>query len=258
MGELLFLGTGGSMGVPIIGCHCAVCSSSYSKNKRLRPSLLLKLKEKVIVVDAGPDFRTQALRHRIDDIDGVIFTHAHHDHTAGLDDLRVYAMRRQDPIPCLTSLATADDLKRRFDYIFSNKKKHQLVSKVDMHILEGERGKADFLGIEVKYLTYYQAGMPVNGFRIGNLSFISDIKDYSSSIFEDLQGIDILVLSALRFGSSRLHFSIGEAIEFASAAGAKQTWLTHIAHEVDHEHANEYLPSNVQLAYDGLSFQFQY
>lgn len=245
------------MGIPVIGCGCSVCSSTSPKNKRLRPSALLKVNNKVIVIDTGPDFREQAIKNRIDRLDGVIFTHAHHDHTAGFDDLRVYAMYRKDPIPCLASFATAQDLKKRFDYIFLKNGKHQLVTKVDMHMLNGEKGVVRFLDLEIKYLTYYQSGMPVNGFSIGNFAFISDIRDYSPSIFNDLQGVDTLVLSALRATPSPMHLGIEEAVEFAGKVGARQTWLTHIAHEVDHDLANENLPSNVQLAYDGLTFQFQ-
>lgn len=245
------------MGVPIIGCDCFVCSSEDPKNKRTRPSAMLEIDGRTIVIDAGPDYRTQALREGIDQIDGVIFTHAHHDHTAGLDDLRVYTMRRQDPIPCLASKPTADDLRARYEYIFSASDHTKLVSKVDLQIMEGDRGEVSFLNLPIKYLTYIQSDMPVNGLCIGNLAFITDIKDYPETVYEDLHGIEVLVLSALRYSKSYMHLSIEEAVEFSRKVGAKQTWFTHIAHDLDHTEVNQDLPSNIQLAYDGLSIDFQ-
>ena len=256
-GTLTFLGTGGSMGVPIIGCKCDVCVSTNLKNKRTRPSAMLQIDGKTIVIDAGPDFRTQALRENIDHIDGVVFTHAHHDHTAGLDDLRVYTMRREQPIPCLASRPTADDLQIRYDYIFKTYDKPKLVSKVILQVLEEEKGVARFLDLSFKYLTYVQSEMPVNGLCLGNLAFITDIKEYPESIFDDLHGTEILVVSALRYSKSYMHLSIDEAVAFSQRVGAKQTWLTHIAHELDHDVVNHNLPSNIQLAYDGLSIEFQ-
>lgn len=257
MAKLTFLGTGGSMGVPIIGCECQVCTSDDPKNKRTRPSALLEIDGKTIVIDAGPDYRTQALREGIRHIDGVIFTHAHHDHTAGLDDLRVYTMRREDPIPCLASQPTAEDLKKRYDYIFKTYDQTKLVSNVDLQIMKGERGEVSFLDIPIKYLTYVQSDMPVNGLCIGNLAFITDIKEFPESVYNDLAGTDILVVSALRYSKSYMHLSIEEAVAFSNRVGAKQTWFTHIAHDLDHHSVNLDLPSNIQLAYDGLSIEFQ-
>lgn len=256
-GSLIFLGTGGSMGVPVVGCYCKVCASTSPYNKRLRPSALIQCQSKNILIDAGPDFRIQALRERIDHLDGVIFTHAHHDHTAGIDDLRVFHRQNNRAIPCLVSQETADDLMVRYSYIFKKKNSPDcLVSKVDLHLMNGERGEISFVDFCIKYLTYMQAGMSVSGLRCGNLAFISDIKHYPDTIFEDLEGIDVLVLSALRFDKSPLHFSIDEAVEFSRQVNPKKTWLTHLAHEVSHEEANSYLPSNIRLAYDGLRISF--
>lgn len=255
--QLLFLGTGGSMGIPVIGCRCSICTSPSSFNKRLRPSVLLSIDDKKILIDAGQDFRTQALRYQINDLDGVIFTHAHYDHTAGIDDLRVYYMKDKEPLPCLLSQATADEILNRFSYIFCKKPSIKLMPKFVFQILEGERGVVEFLGLQVIYLTFEQTGMLVNGYRLGNFAYISDIRHYPETIFEDLQGIEHLVLSALRYEPSQMHFSIDEATDFAKRVGAKQTWLTHIAHEVDHETANSHLPTNIRLAYDGLTVEFE-
>ena len=256
-GKLLFLGSGGSMGVPVIGCDCDVCRSTSSLNKRLRPSALITLDEKKILIDTGPDLRQQALRYNIKNIDGAIITHCHNDHTAGFDEVRVFYMRHGKALPCLASSFTAEDIKVRFAYIFENVNKQKLVPKIDFQILESDRGTTEFLGYSVGYSSFVQAGTPVNGFRFGNLGFISDIRDYPDTIFEDFKGIEKLVLSSLRQEYSPLHFSIDEAIEFSRKMGAKETWLTHIAHEVDHEKMNAMLPKGVQLAYDGLEIFFE-
>lgn len=257
MARLLFLGSGGSMGVPVIGCQCAVCQSDSPLNKRLRPSVLIESDGKSLLIDSGPDFRQQALHYQIERLDGVIITHAHHDHTGGLDDLRVYYMWSKKSIPMLCSQSTFDELMTRYSYIFSpNPYEYKLTSRLAVQILPGERGDVNFLGFQFRFVTYVQAGMAVNGFRFGNLAFISDIREYPESIYEDLKGIDYLVISALRHQPSPLHFSIEESIAFADKIGVKKVWLTHLAHEVDYESTQSLLPSNAYLAYDGLSIEF--
>ncbi len=255
--SLRFLGTGGSMGIPVIGCDCSVCTSSDPNNKRQRTSALLTVGDKKILIDCGPDFHAQALHFHINTLDGVILTHAHNDHTAGLDELRVYHMRSHKPLPLLLSQATYDDIKQRFNYIFTKEDTfYKLTSKFEIKLLSDERGKVEFLGIPLSYLTYEQARMKVNGFRFGNLAYITDIRDYPETIFADLKGVETLVLSSLRFTPSPLHLSLDEAVEFAQRAGARKTWLMHIAHELDHERSNAYLPENIKLAYDGLLVNF--
>lgn len=254
--KLLFLGTGGSMGIPVIGCKCPVCKSDSSYNKRLRPSALLIVDGKRILIDCGPDFKEQALRYEIDQLDGIIVTHAHHDHTAGFDELRIYSLRSHQAIPCLLSPDTLTDLKRRFYYIFDKNSSYTATTaKFQLQLLERERGEISFLGLNIRYFSYKQGGMLINGFRFGNLAYVSDIREYPETIFEDLKGIETLVISALRFSPTPLHFSVDEAIDFARRTGAKKTWLMHIAHELDHEKTNVYLPADIRLAYDGLVIQ---
>lgn len=256
-GHFLFLGTGSSMGIPVIGCHCPVCRSESPCNQRLRPSGLLTIENKQILIDCGPDFRLQALRHHISKLDGLMLTHAHHDHIAGIDELRVMYMRTKTPLPCLLSEFTGADLQLRYAYIFKDPTEAmKITSRLDLQILKGERGETSFLGYNIGYFTYTQGGMPVNGFRLGNFAYVSDIRNYPETIFEDLAGVDILILSALRFDLSAFHFGIEEAIAFANRVGASHTWLTHIAHELEHEATNDYLPPNVRMAYDGLKLNF--
>ncbi|MEM1282845.1 MAG: MBL fold metallo-hydrolase [Chlamydiota bacterium] len=251
-GTFRFLGTGGSMGVPVIGCHCNVCRSSHPKDKRLRSAGLISMNGKTILLDCGPDFRQQALKYEVDNLDGVIITHAHYDHTSSIDELRVFYMRTGEAIPCLVSKDTSDDLIKRFDYIFRFRKKSVLVPKIELVELKEDRGEVVFEGIKFRYFTYEQVKMKVNGFRLGNFAYVTDIHDYPESIYEDLDGVDFLVVSALRFTPSHIHLTVDEAVEFAHQVGAKKTWLTHIAHELQHEHANAYLPPDVRVAYDGL------
>lgn len=255
---LQFLGTGGSMGIPVVGCSCSVCRSSHSKNYRLRPSALLKVGKQNILIDAGPDFRYQALRWGVDRLDGVIFTHAHHDHTAAVDELRVYTLRSASFLPCLLSKKTLFDLKRRFYYIFEEAKG---LPKLTTHFapicLPSLSGEVDFLGLKIRYVSYEQAGMQVNGFRFGNLAYLTDIKRYDETIFQMLDGVEHLIVGALRYTDSEQHFSVDQAIAFAKKSGAEKTWLTHIAHELDHDRVNAYLPLNMRMSYDGLELHFE-
>jgi phosphoribosyl 1,2-cyclic phosphate phosphodiesterase len=246
------------MGVPVVGCHCDVCKSESSYNHRLRPSALIKIGEHNMLIDASPDFRYQALRAGIDKIDSVIFTHGHHDHTAGVDDLRIFSLRSKQPLPCLLSTETLNDLKTRFHYIFDNVADHDKVTtNLGITLMDGPEGTVNFQRLRIQYVTYKQGNMTVNGLRFGDLAYITDIKEYSSDIFEFLKGVKILVISALRYTPSPLHFSVDEAVEFSEKLGAQKTWLTHIAHELDHDKANAYLPPHVRLGYDGLEFEFQ-
>jgi phosphoribosyl 1,2-cyclic phosphate phosphodiesterase len=255
-GKLLFLGTGGSMGIPVIGCDCSVCQSKDPHNKRQRSSALLTIEGKKILIDCGPDYRYQALQYHIRHLDGVILTHSHYDHACGLDELRIYAMRSKGPIPLLVCPETFDDIKKTFGYLLIENRVDQLKTKFELQILEKQRGETEFLGLKIHYISFEQAGMRVNGFRFGDLAYVSDIRTFDESIFDDLQGLKTLVISALRFTPSPLHFSIDEALAFIERCGAKKAWLIHLSHDVDHQHTNAYLPENVRLAYDGLEIFF--
>ena len=257
-GKLLFLGTGSSMGIPVIGCSCAVCKSNNQKNMRLRCSALCEIDNQHILIDCGPDFRYQALKYNIQNIDGLILTHSHNDHTAGIDELRVLCMKNRKPIPCLLSRDTQKDLKVRFNYLFEEKEPYAgLLSRFAMQEFERERGQVVFQGIRLNYFSYEQLGMRVDGIRFGDLAYVTDIKEYKETIFEDLKGIKTLILSALRFDSTKMHFSIDDAVAFVKKTGAKKTWLIHIAHELDHEKGNTYLPEDIKIAYDGLQLEFE-
>lgn len=251
--RFIFLGTGASAGVPLIGCACSVCVSGNPKNQRLRTAGLLILGDKRLLLDVGPDFRAQALLHHIHSIDGLILTHTHFDHIAGVDDLRIFCLRRKQPIPCLLSEESAEDLRRRYYYLFEPSEPGMTASvKLDMAILSQESGTVDFCGGKIEYFSYVQSKMKVTGYKIGSFAYVSDIREYDASIFSWLRGVETLVLSALQEAPSKLHLSFQEALLFAESAGAKKTWLVHMNHTVDHDAIHQKLPSHVQLAWDGL------
>lgn len=256
-GEFLFLGSGGSMGVPVVGCMCPVCTSNSDYNKRLRPSGIVEMDGKKLLIDSGPDFRYQALRAHIHHIDGVLLTHTHYDHVGGLDDLRIFFFRQQEALPCLLSEVSYEDLRKRYDYLFKEKSHgSNVTAQLKFQILDSSRGHTTFQGIKLGYFSYKQGHMLVNGFRFGDFAYVSDISIYPETIFEDLKGIKTLVVSALRHTPAHVHFTVEQAVAFAKRTGAEQTYFTHISHELDHEETNALLPSGIHMGYDGLRFTF--
>lgn len=253
----LLLGTGGSMGIPVIGCDCSVCQSENPKNKRLRPSALLEIEGKKILIDPGIDLRQQVLSHQIQKLDGVLITHSHQDHVGGLDDLRVFYMFQKKPIPLLLSDDALQDITSRFHYIFAKTPQNPtILPKFEIHTLFQERGSVEFLGIPLTYFSYRQAGMRVLGFRVGSFAYVTDIIDYEDSVFDDLKGVKTLVVSALRHKPSVLHFTLEQAVAFAKRVGVQKAYFTHIAHELDHEAASQLIPPHMELGYDGKKVFF--
>lgn len=242
------LGTGGSLGIPVVACSCHVCHSTSSKNHRLRCSALLRVDGKQILIDPGPDFRLQCLRAEIKHLDAVMLTHVHHDHSAGVDDLRVFLFMSGKKLPFLLADSSMQELKQRF---------HYLAEKFDFTPLTKRSGDVVFQGVPIRYFTYQQTGVDVLGFRIRDLAYVTDIKEYDENIIQELQGLDVLILSALRKGPAALgHLSIQDAVDFIAKLKPKKSYLIHLAHEVDHDTVNQELPENIELAYDGLDIPF--
>ena len=251
--KLLFLGSGGSMGIPVIGCKCSVCLSPSSYNKRLRPSVLVTHNERRYLIDMGPDYRAQALTYHIDSLDGLLLTHTHYDHVGGMDELRVYGPFRKEPIPCLLSEESLKELKIRYHYFLSPAPMERLFKeRLKFQILEKDQGTTEFEGLQVSYVSYDQLGMKVNGFIFGPFAYIVDILGYPEEIFERLKGVDILIMSGRGWQRSRGHLSLKEAIDFSKKSEAKRTYFTHISHEMEHAETSQHLPEGFSLAYDGL------
>ena len=246
MDRLIFLGSGGSMGIPVIGCMCKVCTSLASADKRLRPSVLLKIGGKHFIIDMGPDYRQQALTYHINRLDGVLLTHAHYDHIGGLDELRIYMLRSGRMLPCLLSRETLEEIKKRYYYFFSSPD-----FSFNFQVLEDRQGKTIFEGLKVRYFSYVQAGMYVNGFRFHNLAYVTDIVKSEESMFQPLEGVETLIISAQQWEGLD-HVSIEQIMEFSKKIGAKKTYLTHISHEIHHERMSKKLPKGFLLAYDGM------
>lgn len=257
-GRFRFLGTGSSMGVPIIGCKCSVCTSDNPKNKRTRSGALIQVCGKTILLDAGPDYRTQALAHKIDHIDGFILTHAHYDHMAGLDDLKIYSHLRGKKLPCLALDVTFKDLRSRYNYLFRPTPDDENNSPFfSWKSIQDSFGTEVFQDLSFNYVSFFQTKMQVMGLKIGDLAYISDIKEYDPRLIADLQGTKTLIVSALRQGTSPAHFSIEQACDFSKLVGAQTTYLTHIAHEVGYDEVQKGLPDSVFLSYDNLEVSFQ-
>ena len=257
MGKFILLGTGASAGVPVIGCQCVVCTSSSPYNQRLRQLGLLYLNDKTILIDVGPDFRQQALRHKIHRLDGLMLTHTHFDHIAGIDELRVFYFRQKQALPSLLSQESYEDLQKRYYYLFRPiGEAPTLSAQLELHLLPESEGNIEFLGLAVCYFSYFQGDMKVTGYRIGEFAYVSDIREYEETIFHALKGVKQLVVGALREKPSRAHFSLDEAVDFARKVEAKMTYITHTNHEVDYEAANATLPSDVRLSFDGLEIEF--
>lgn len=255
-GRFFFLGTGASTGIPVIGCHCSVCASRDAHNRRLRASGLIEIGGKKLVIDAGPDFRQQALLHQIDHLDVLFLTHSHYDHIGGIDEMRAYYFLGKKPVPCFSFPECLDEIKKRFGYLFdpANDMKG---SPLAFHVLDTDYGTLDIEGIRVGFFSFRQGGMKVAGYRFGNFAYISDIRDYDPEIFIALQGVQKLVISAIGSTPSAAHFSVDEAVAFARQAGAHKTYLTHIGHDLEHEAMSRTLQPDIQMGYDGQEIDFR-
>ncbi len=249
--ELTFLGTGTSQGIPIIGSDHPVCRSKDPKDNRLRSSAMISWGTHRYIIDCGPDFRAQMLHHSVSKIDGILFTHEHSDHTAGIDDIRPFYFR-QGEIEVYTSKATLASLKRRFDYIFEADNKYPGAPGVSVNEISEDKP----FKIGDKWVTPILANhnrIDVLGFRIDNLVYFTDVKYIPKEEFKKLEGVEVLILNALRIESHHSHLNLDEAVELAQKIGAKQTYFTHISHMLGfHKEVDSQLPSGINLAYDNL------
>ena len=247
--RLTFLGTGTSTGVPTLACRCPVCTSSDPRDKRTRPSVLLEFDGRAVVIDTAPDFRQQALREGMERLDAVVFTHTHADHVLGLDDVRVFYFRQRVPIPIYASGRSMDDIRRIFTYIFDQTYPYGGIAKLDPHIIDGP---FDLWGERLIPLPVLHGNLPVLGFRFGKTAYVTDFSAIPDSTIPLIEGLDVLVLDALRHKPHPTHSSLEQSLDWVERLKPRRAFFTHIAHELGHEATNAALPPHVRLAYDGL------
>jgi phosphoribosyl 1,2-cyclic phosphate phosphodiesterase len=251
--KLTFLGTGTSQGIPVIACDCAVCTSADPRDSRLRTSAMLEVDGQVIVIDSGPDFRQQMLRERVKSLDAVVFTHPHKDHIAGMDDIRAFNFRQMRDMDIYANTMTLRGLEREFYYVFEDEK-YPGVPTVKVNLITEEPfqvGPTRFIPVSVLHHK-----MPVLGFRVGDVAYITDANYISPESMAKLQGLKVLVLNALRRTSHLSHFTLDEAVTISQELGAGQTYLTHLSHLMGtHAEVSADLPPGVQVAYDGLQVE---
>ncbi len=248
--ELLFLGTGTSAGIPMIGCDCAVCVSNDPRDQRTRPSVVISYGGIRVLIDTAPELRLQCVRHGVRRIEAVVYTHAHADHIMGLDDVRRFNTAKGGPLDVWAEPNTHAALRRCFPYAFREPdpacklyRPHLVPRTID--------GPFEIGGVPWRPIRLMHGDMPVLGFRVGNLAYCTDTNLIPEESFALLRGLDVLVLDGLQFRGHATHFSIGQAIEAAARIDARRTLLTHIAHEVSHAADSLKLPDGIEFAFDG-------
>jgi phosphoribosyl 1,2-cyclic phosphate phosphodiesterase len=249
--KITFLGTGTSQGVPVISCQCAVCHSTDKKDNRLRSSVLIEHKNITLVIDSGPDFRQQMLRARVMKLDGLIFTHEHKDHIAGMDDIRAFNYTSKKKVDVYATNRVQEALKREFPYVFADFK-YPGVPEINVHTINDEPfkvGNVDVIPIQV---LHYR--LPVLGFRIGDFTYITDANYISEKEKEKIKGSKVLVLNALRKEPHVSHYTMDQAVSLIKELGVDKGYLTHISHQLGkHEIINNELPESISCAFDGLT-----
>jgi riboflavin kinase/FMN adenylyltransferase len=252
------MGSGTSMGVPTLGCHCAVCESADPHDKRLRPSLLLSRGEQNVVIDTTPDFRTQALRAGIDRLDAVLLTHGHADHILGFDDLRPYNFKQRVAMPVYGNEETFRIVRRAFAYVFDGKPTLSSIPSVTLHVV---KGPFEVMGVRFVPVPLVHGEMEVLGYRFGRAAYLTDFSRLPEESAALLEGLDDLILDALRDVPHPMHMTVEQSLALIDKLKPKRAWFTHIAHDLPHAATNERLQKagypNVKLAYDGLTFEVE-
>ncbi len=247
--KLLVLGCGTSTGVPVIGCDCAVCTSGDPRNRRTRSSVLVEARGAHILIDTSTDLRFQALSLGLKRIDAVLFTHSHADHIHGIDELRSFNMIQEGAIPCFADAATVGRIRSLFSYIFNSERADSITPSLTTTVVDGpfRAGPVEVIPVKARH-----GRASVLGFRIGCLAYMTDCSSIPPESMAKLQGLEVLVLGALRFRPHPTHMCIREAIEVAGALRPERTILTHLSHDVDYQRDSAKLPEGMEFAYDGM------
>lgn len=255
--KIIILGSGTSQGIPIIGCKCRICTSANPKDKRLRVSVYIEVPAPgkdtplKLLIDTSPDFRQQMLTNNLNDIDAILYTHHHIDHIMGLDDIRQINQLHHKTVDVYGNADTIGNIKRAFSYIFDESTyKGGGIPDIFTHIITTDKFKIH--GVDIVPLKYFHGPTIVFGYRIGGFAYMTDCSMIPEEEFPKLQGLEVLVIDALRYRPHPTHFSVDEAVEAAKRINPKQTYFTHMTHDLLHDETNASLPENIQLSYDGL------
>lgn len=252
--KLTVLGSGTSMGVPTLGCHCSVCTSRDARDKRTRPSVLLEYGGYAVLIDTTPDFRSQALRFELDHLDAVLYTHAHADHVLGLDDIRPFNAKQRGPIPIYGSGETLATLRRQFAYIFDSIPTVSSLPQVTVNEIEGP---IDLFGVSFVPVQAFHGPLEVLGYRFGSGAYLTDFSEIPDASKRLLSGLDHFILDALRHRPHPMHSTVEQSLALVAELKPAHAWFTHICHDLGHAETNAHLPEGVQLAYDGLQFEVE-
>ncbi len=253
--KVTFLGTGTSQGIPVVACHCAVCQSSNPRDNRLRCSVMVQTQGMTLVIDIGPDFRQQMLREQVNDVDAILITHEHRDHTAGLDDIRAYNFKHHKDMPVYATERVQTILRQQFDYVFTAldypgrpRVLFQTIQKNTPFLVNG---------LEVQPIEVMHGKMPTLGFRIGDFSYITDAKTIEDEQLALVNGSKVLVLNALHHEEHYSHLTLEQALEVIKKVQVEQVYFIHMSHHMGlHDEVNTQLPEHVKLSYDGLVLEW--
>jgi phosphoribosyl 1,2-cyclic phosphate phosphodiesterase len=252
---LTVLGSGTSMGVPTIGCNCAVCHSSDPRDRRTRPSVLIEYDGRSVIIDTTPDFREQAIRENIRSLDAVLYTHTHADHILGIDDLRPLSfLHKPGKLPLYAHPDAAEFLRTMFRYIFDAEYKFGGLPQVELKPLNGD---IRLFGARFQPIVLIHGDAEIYGFRFGSAAYLTDHSDISENSLAKLDGLDILFLDALRYKPHPTHSTVEHSLQTVARLKPRRAFFTHICHDLPHQATNAALPSGVQLAYDGMKLEFE-
>ena len=252
---LTVLGSGTSMGVPTIGCDCAVCRSPDPRDRRTRPSVMVSYNGRHVMIDSTPDFREQALREKITQLDAVLYTHTHADHILGIDDLRPLTYHHKPgKLPLYATPRGCEFLRNMFRYIFEAEYKFGGLPQVDLQPIEGA---VKLFGARFEPLTVIHGEVPILGFRFGSAAYLTDHSEVPAETREKLHDLDILFLDALRYKPHPTHSTVGQSLKIVEEVKPKRAFFTHICHDLPHEATNGTLPPGVRLAFDGMKLEFE-
>lgn len=254
LATLTILGSGTSMGVPTIGCRCAVCTSTDPRDRRTRPSILIDYDSRRVLIDSSPDFREQAIREGIQHIDAVVYTHSHADHILGLDDLRPLTFHRSGKIPLYAQPRAAATIRHIFQYIFAGDYKFGGLAQVELNEFVGP---VELFGVTFQPIPVLHGDAEICGFRVGSAAYLTDFSEIPEASEEMLRGLDILILDALRHKPHPTHSTVENSLAIIDRVRPRRAFFTHMCHDLGHEVTNATLPDHVRLSFDGMKLEFE-